>query len=708
MSELRKGYFGKDGKPGPWDAIVIGSGIGSMTAAALLAKLGRKVLVLEQHYVPGGFTHTFTRKQYRFDVGVHAVGEVTVRSMPGRLLKVLTDGKLEWVSLGPVYDAFHWPDGVDLDYPDNPEAYRENLLRAFPREQKAIDEYLGLARHIASGMRGYYLSRVLPHALSGPAERLLARKVKPHLEATTRPVLASLTSDPRLRSVFAGQWGYYGSTPSRSAFAMQALVVKHFLWGGYYPRGGSQQIAATLLGTVHDAGGWTRIMADVEQVLVESGRAVGVRLKGGEELRAPLIISGAGAHRTLQLLPEALQQQGWSQSLKSLRPAPAHVCLYLGFKGNIRAAGATAANQWYWETWDSEDDAWRVSAGGEQPRAPVLYTSFPFAQRPGPRGRRPPHRRGGHLRAVGDLRSLARQALAPARRRLRVVQAAAARAAARAALPTAAGPEADARLGRGLDAGHHRALRAPLARQHLRPRADSRALREPVLEAALAGAGVVLRRQRRGVGRRHRRDDGWRPRRRRSRAVGRDAVPPQRRDVKAAAPERSRRVPSPDEVSAPLTRGFKQHQRTPRYEGVSALEASGERRHPRLRSGGGHVCSTLPAPCAAHSSLSVCSPPARAQTPASPSPFTSPPTRAPAPTSRGSSCRSPRRAGRSNRLSRPSRACSPSRSRPPRALPRPRGASPWPSPRAPPTARRSTRAAVSSTSPRACRAPRST
>jgi len=386
VSELRKGYFSKDAKPGPWDAIVVGSGIGSMTAAALLTKLGRKVLVLEQHYVPGGYTHTFTRKQWRWDVGVHAVGEVTVRSMPGRLLKALTDGKLEWASLGPVYDAFYFPGGKQLDFPDNPEAFRENLTRAFPREGEAVNRYLALVKEISSGMRGYYFSRVLPHALSGPAERVLARKVQPHLRARTRDVLATLTGDPQLRAVFAAQWGYYGSPPSRSAFAMQALVVKHFLWGGYYPRGGSQQIAAGLLGTVAQGGGWTRIMADVEQVLVENGRAAGVRLRGGEELRAPLIISGAGAHGTLKLLPEALQRESWASSLAALKPAPAHVCLYLGFKGDVAAAGATAANQWFYDTWDSEDDAWRVQAGASQPRAPVLYVSFPSLKDPDHRG----------------------------------------------------------------------------------------------------------------------------------------------------------------------------------------------------------------------------------------------------------------------------------------------------------------------------------
>ena len=354
-----------------------------MTAAALLAKTGMRICVLEQHYVPGGFTHTFTRKGYRWDVGVHAVGEVTVRSMPGRLLHALTDGKLEWAPLGPVYDAFHFPGGMQIDFPDNPGQFRENLLAAFPREAPAIDRYLGLAKSISAGMRGYYLSRVLPNGVSASAEKLLASKVQPHLRANTRSVIADLTTDPKLRTLMSAQWGYYGSTPSRSAFAMQALVVKHFLWGGYYPVGGSQRIADTLLETVAASGGWTRIMADVEQILVEKGRAVGVRLKGGEQLRAPRIISAAGVLSTVRnLVPEEYRKTQWARSFEALRPASAHVCLYLGFKGDIRRAGAGAANQWFYDVWDSEDDAWRVEPTGALPRAPVLYVSFPSLKDP--------------------------------------------------------------------------------------------------------------------------------------------------------------------------------------------------------------------------------------------------------------------------------------------------------------------------------------
>src|SRR5208283_2478864 len=81
-----------------WDAIVIGSGIGGLTAAALLARhAGKRVLVLERHYVAGGFTHSFHRPGYEWDVGVHYIGEVQQSSSPVRaMFDNLSEGRLEW------------------------------------------------------------------------------------------------------------------------------------------------------------------------------------------------------------------------------------------------------------------------------------------------------------------------------------------------------------------------------------------------------------------------------------------------------------------------------------------------------------------------------------------------------------------------------------------------------------------------------------
>ncbi|MFT4974283.1 MAG: all-trans-retinol 13,14-reductase [Myxococcota bacterium] len=382
---------------GPWDAIVIGSGMGGMTTAAMLAKMGKRVLVLEQHYVPGGFTHAFRRKGYTWDVGVHAVGEVTEHSMPGRLLKFLTDGRLEWVSLGEVYDQFDFPDGLKIGFPDHPDKFRARLIEAFPAEVEAIDAYLAAVREVAGAMRGYYLSRAVPGWMMPAVRMLTARKAEGLLAKRAADEIAKLTDDPRLRTIFAAQWGYYGSAPSRASWAMQALVVRHFLYGGYYPVGGSERIAVELLRTVAEAGGWTRIVADVEQVLVEKGHAVGVRMADGEEIRAKMVVSAAGVRATVsRLLPEEYRDKRWVADVEKLPAASAHVCLYIGFKGDIRAAGAGSENRWFYDTWDTEQVNWDISDPDNLKPAPILYCSFPSLKDPR-------HEPGPEVRHTGEV-----------------------------------------------------------------------------------------------------------------------------------------------------------------------------------------------------------------------------------------------------------------------------------------------------------------
>lgn len=374
-------YWDKRGKEhkGPFDTIVIGSGMGSMTAAALLSELGERVLVLEQHYEPGGYTHTFKRPGgYIWDVGVHAIGEVSEHTMTGRLLKKLTRGQLEWESLGEVYDSFHFPDGFDIDFPDNPNDFRANLLAAFPDEARAIGLYFDAIKDVGQAMKRYYASRVLPSQVSGAADFILNRKVLQYFERSAEDVLRDFTDNEKLRAVLCSQWGYYGSVPRDASFAIQALVARHFLWGAYYPVGGSDKIAEGLLGTVAHHGGWTRIASPVDAIIIEDGAAVGVEV-AGEAYHADRIISGIGAQATLtRLLPASYRMKHWGASFEALEPAAAHVCLYLGFKGDVRAAGATAANQWFYNTWDQTIEAWDVAPGAEnKPDAPILYCSFP-------------------------------------------------------------------------------------------------------------------------------------------------------------------------------------------------------------------------------------------------------------------------------------------------------------------------------------------
>ncbi|MEM9195362.1 MAG: NAD(P)/FAD-dependent oxidoreductase [Myxococcota bacterium] len=377
---------------GPWDYVVIGSGMGGMTTAATLAKLGKRVLVLEQHYVPGGFTHMFKRPGYEWDVGVHAVGEVTHHSMTGRVLAALTDGDLQWNSLGPVYDEFHFPDDFHIDFPDSPAQFRKNLEAAFPDEKDAIHRYFNLVREVSGAMKGYYLSRLAPSALRPVSDRLLAREAQRFLDQSTKDVLEGITDNPKLRSVLASQWGYYGSTPSHSSFAIQALVAKHFMHGGYYPVGGAKEIARTLLRTVANAGGWTVIRADVERIVLDRNKVSGVRLVDGQVIDTKRVVSAVGVQSTLRRLLSVPAE--WARSIQDLDPAPAHVCLYFGFKGDIRSAGASPANKWFYETWSTEAEAWKVDDPDAD--APILYCSFPSLKDP-------EHDPGPELRHTGEV-----------------------------------------------------------------------------------------------------------------------------------------------------------------------------------------------------------------------------------------------------------------------------------------------------------------
>ncbi|APR76737.1 Carotenoid cis-trans isomerase [Minicystis rosea] len=371
---------------GDFDYIVIGSGMGGLTCAASLSAMGRRVLVLEQHYTPGGFTHSFRRGPRTWDVGVHLVGEVTEKDEFGRLLRFLTGDRLKWSSLGPVYDRYAFPDGFTFEYPDSPEAYRAALLDSFPAEQKAIDRWLTLVTESYAPLMQHLKSRALPRGIDRVAQALLARGAKRFLETRAQHLLDELSDDPRLKAVLSAQWFYWGTPPSRSSAAVNLLAARMFLWGGYYPVGGSPAIADGLLRPIYAAGGCLRVRADVEEILVHRGRAVGVRVRGrhgrpSTDVHAKRVISAAGAYATVtRLLPEACRSEPWIDQITRLEPNQAHVCLYLGYRGDIRRAGASAANLGIYDTWDVEA-RWDVEAG-RVGRCPFLWCGFGSLKNP--------------------------------------------------------------------------------------------------------------------------------------------------------------------------------------------------------------------------------------------------------------------------------------------------------------------------------------
>ena len=367
-----------------YDAIVIGSGIGGLASAAMLAKHGnRKVLVLERHYTPGGYTHVFHRPGYDWDVGVHYVGGMEPGTTVRRIFDDITDGRVEWADMGEVYDRVVI-DGDAYDLPKGRRNLRNSLVARFPAEEAAIDAYFEAVRSAVSSSLQYNTAKTLPGPVAAVAGPVMRRSFLRWSDRTTREVLEELTDDQRLIGVLTAQFGDYGLPPAQSSFAIHALVASHYFRGGYYPVGGSAVIAESIIPVIERAGGTVLINAEVAEVVVEDGRAVGVRMAAdGRVLRAPVIISDAGVINTFaRLVPQAeAERAGLLDDLEQVTPSIGHLCLYLGFEETAEDLDLPRHNLWIYP---DEDHDRTFAASIQDPDAdlPMVYVSFPAAKDP--------------------------------------------------------------------------------------------------------------------------------------------------------------------------------------------------------------------------------------------------------------------------------------------------------------------------------------
>ena len=363
-----------------WDAIVIGSGIGGLTAAALLSRHAKKkVLVLERHYTAGGYTHSFRRPGYSWDVGVHYIGELQDPASPLRAaFDHLTGGPLEWAPMPDVYDRVIIG-GRTFEFPTGRERFRARLKEYFPEEASAIDRYLAAVQSAqkASGM--YFAEKAIPRPAARLAGRFLRAPFLRWASQTTLDVLHRFTQNEELIAVLTAQWGDYGLPPAQSSFGIHAIIAAHYFNGASYPVGGASRIAETIAPAIERNGGKMVVSADVAQIIVQNGKASGVRMADGREFQADIIISDAGARNTFQRLVR--ETQPILRDLERVPGSLAHLSLYMGVKQSARALGLSGANLWIYPSGAHDANLARFLSDPSAP-FPVLYISFPSAKDP--------------------------------------------------------------------------------------------------------------------------------------------------------------------------------------------------------------------------------------------------------------------------------------------------------------------------------------
>lgn len=303
------------------DYVVIGSGVGGLTTAALLSRSGFKVAVLEQHTKPGGCTHVWRKAGAEFDTGLHYLGGRLwdKRSPPRRLFDAVTSDRVEWTHNERFDDVYAIPVGSRSAQESKPaepvarmtggkagfQALAESLKRDFPGRERAaeIEKFISELKKSTKAGRALFGRHLLPRWLAGLVGRALCGSQK-EAEAiagrTVSEVVTSITKDRRLQLAMTYIAGDHGVAPERGSFFIHSSVIQHYRHGSTYPVGGSERIAEGAIGTIEAAGGMVFVRSPVDKLIFEGTPLRCVGVQSGKIRLFPKhgIFSGAGALTT--------------------------------------------------------------------------------------------------------------------------------------------------------------------------------------------------------------------------------------------------------------------------------------------------------------------------------------------------------------------------------------------------------------------------
>lgn len=353
-----------------YDFVIIGSGLGGLECAYILAAEGYSVVVLEKNHQIGGNLQVFSRDKRIFDTGVHYIGNMDEGESLHQIFKYfnLTD-TLKWTKMGEdCFDLIHFNDGKSYKLAQGYDRFRANLVADFPDEEDAIDQYISRIQEVCENFPLYNLRYdVEENLMSNEKGEILFQNLAEYLE--------SITDNKRLRDVLAGNSGLYAGKKSKTPIYVHALINDSFIRGAYRLKDGGSQIAIGLSRGIRKMGG--KILKHKEVVGAnynEEGHITEVILSNGETVKGKNFISNMHPAVTVDIFGEERFLKPYRKRIKGLENTTSTFNVYLSLEKD-------SFPYLDYNIYHLGDDAWRGAEYAPEDWGKTMYVCTPASSK---------------------------------------------------------------------------------------------------------------------------------------------------------------------------------------------------------------------------------------------------------------------------------------------------------------------------------------
>ncbi len=289
-----------------WDVVVIGAGNGGLSAAVTFAKAGKKVLILEKHNVPGGYATSFKRGRFEFEASLHELSSYGCVQGAGNIRKIFEElgvhDKIEWCRIPDAYRMITLsdPDKIDVTMPFGVSNYIDKMEEYVPGSRQKMEEIFDLCERLTKtaeflGNINSFNANLITEIKDNHMDFV---RVAPY---SVNDVLKAVGLSKRARDIFNAYWCYLGvDCDTISAIHYLGLVDRYINYGAVCAKGRSHELSCAFQQRFEELGGTIYFNSFVEKIVMDNGAAVGVKVKGRDEIEyADVIVCNSAPHNAV-------------------------------------------------------------------------------------------------------------------------------------------------------------------------------------------------------------------------------------------------------------------------------------------------------------------------------------------------------------------------------------------------------------------------